>query len=212
MTRVSVQRQHALGGSAVSVAVFGLTALAVGVLLATRGVSAETLGLTLRGTARLSFSLFVVVFSAGALARLGLGSWPLVNRRHLGLAFGGVHLIHGGLVLTLAASVHDGDLTRLSPGWQLVGGALVYGLILALMLTSTDRAVERLGVDRWRRRHRFGGWPISLVFLGACEVSPSEAGLAYAIPLMVLAVALALRFVSRATTPAAGPGERPEEA
>ncbi len=165
MAEMSLDNRSTADGPALAAGVVGLVALAVGALLLVRGTAPETLRLALRSTARLSSALLWVAFSASALATLFGIVWPLERRRYLGLAFGGVHLVHGALVLTLAFLLHGGDLTGLSQAPEVAGGVFVYLVIVVMMLTSRDGAVRALGVARWRRLHRFGIWLLFLVFL-----------------------------------------------
>ncbi len=165
MKGISLDDRSTPGGPALVAGIVGAVALGVAALLALKGVTPETLGLALRSTARISSALLWATFSASALATLFGITWPLRQRRYLGLAFGGVHLVHGVLVLTLAFRLHGGDLTGLSPAPEVAGGVFVYLVIVAMMVTSRDGAVRALGVTRWRRLHRFGIWLLFLVFL-----------------------------------------------
>src|SRR5579871_2620869 len=71
--------------------------------IALQGTGTEGLRFASRYSARVSFSFFLVAFSASALARFVPGaatSWLLLRRRHLGLAFAWAHLLHLGIFVT----------------------------------------------------------------------------------------------------------------
>jgi len=142
-----------------------------------------------RLTARVSALFFLAAFSASPLAQLWRGPatvWLLRERRGLGLGFCAAHLVHLGAVTGLAMG---GE----APGpVAMLGGGLAYLWMLAMALTSTDRAVQRVGVRRWRALHGAGMyylWGVfTLSYLGRVmrEQVPFEHALLFTLLLYVL--------------------------
>jgi methionine sulfoxide reductase heme-binding subunit len=136
--------------------------LALGVALATTGViigfmfggdSADQWLLAARYTARASFAIFLIVYSASSLLRL----WPsaatksLVRyRRQWGLGFALAHTIH------LGALAYYNIIILNMPGLQaLLGGGLAYGLMFVMAATSNNSSMRMMG-RWWKRVHIFG--------------------------------------------------------
>ena len=122
----------------------------------------ETWQLWARYTARLSFFLFLVVYLASPLYEVGqtrASQWLRANRRNAGLSFGVAHIIHlGALVWFLIVSESPTSLVTIGVG----GGA--YVAMFAMLATSTDGAIRRLGTTHWRRLHKFGVHYLAFVF------------------------------------------------
>jgi DMSO/TMAO reductase YedYZ heme-binding membrane subunit len=176
------------GAVLVAYAALGAGALFAGTL-ALHGGGEEGLGVLARATARLSLSIFAIVYAASSLRRLWrtpLTGWLLRNRRYLGLSFAVAHAFHAAAVVSLAAALgpaFEYDLV------SLVFGGAAYGFVAALAATSSERAVRALGAARWRRLHRVGVHTIWLVF--AATVVPTALGspLHFALAALVLGAA-----------------------
>lgn len=123
--------------------------------------------LIIRITARSSFALFVMAFSASALVSLFPGTltrWLRVNRRYLGLSFAVSHGIHGAAIVALA--IADPDLfARLTNTATTVSGSIAYGFIAAMALTSFDRTAALIGRRAWVTLHAAGGWYLWVSFM-----------------------------------------------
>jgi len=145
---------------AASVALLGVLFLGVPPQIETPQV--ETWQLWARYTARLSFFLFLGVYLASPLYELAqnkLTHWLRVNRRNAGISFGLAHIIHlGALIVFLILS---GRLTGLE---TLIVGGGAYVAMFAMLATSTDGAIRRLGAQNWRRLHKFGVHYLAFVF------------------------------------------------
>jgi methionine sulfoxide reductase heme-binding subunit len=106
-----------------------------------------------RLTARVSALFFLAAFSAGALAQLWRSNatlWLLRERRGVGLGFRAAHLVH--LLAVIGLSRIDE-----TPGTvAVIGGGVAYLWLIAMALSSNDRAVKRLGSRRWRLLHGTG--------------------------------------------------------
>lgn len=120
----------------------------------------------LRMTARASLVLFLSAFTASALHRLRpmpLSRWLMRNRRYLGVAFAGSHLVHA---LAIGASIRaDADAFYASqqpPGYLLNG--IGYAFILAMAATSFRAPARMIGTTAWRWLHWVGGYYIWFAF------------------------------------------------
>jgi hypothetical protein len=137
----------------------GIAIVALALLLHPEGGKPAAV-LAARYTARAAAVWFLLAFCAGPLARLhrsGFTLGMLRERRGLGLAFCGAHLVH---LLAIALVLDRGG--GLDP--SAVGGALAYAFVIAMGLSSSDRAVAALGARNWKVLHSAGAWFIWLVF------------------------------------------------
>lgn len=130
----------------ITLTVLAATAIAVAAAAVEGGWTREGALAAARMTARFSFPIFVLAWSASALARLWPGGWRtilLLRRRAIGLSFAGAHGVH--LVALLAAILIFGAPS--SPV-GILGGGVGYVLLTAMALTSNDSAVRALGLVR----------------------------------------------------------------
>ncbi|RJF90396.1 hypothetical protein D3876_09095 [Sphingomonas cavernae] len=115
-----------------------------------------------RWTARASFLVFLVAYTASAMARLFPGPVTkalLRRRRQWGLGFALSHTIHlAALITYLSLSGEE------RPLGVLIGGGLGYALMFAMALTSNDASQRMLG-GWWKRLHRLGIHYIWFIFL-----------------------------------------------
>lgn len=136
----------------IGLAALALVSIALGFAFALADTAADRALLAARYTARAGFVAFTVVFVAGPLAQLMPGQvsiWLARRRRQLGLATAFVMAAH-----LVALSINIG-LYRPRALADLLPGALVYSLIFAMALTSTDTAQRRMG-RWWGRLHNAG--------------------------------------------------------
>lgn len=174
--------------------VIGLLALGFG--LVSGNTSSEAWAAATRMTARVSAVFFLAAFSASALARLwrsGATAVLLRERRGVGLGFCAAHLVHLVAVIGLGFSGEP-------PGpVALIGGTVAYVWLLAMAFTSTDRALQRLGVRRWRLLHGAGMyylWGIfALGYLG--KVVREDVGAEHALLFTLMVYAMLLRIYQR---------------
>lgn len=187
------------------VAVTFLAGLSIGALgfAAGGGWTLDGALMATRLTARFSFPIFLLAWTASAWASLFPGGWRtalLRRRRAVGLSFAAAHGVHlGFIVIALNVFGHP------APMVSLYGGGFVYLLIAAMALTSNDAAVRWLGPDRWKALHTFGGVAILAVFIksygGRLMTQPVLA--IPALALIVLAIGLKLSAWRRRRTRAA---------
>jgi DMSO/TMAO reductase YedYZ heme-binding membrane subunit len=137
-----------------------------GWVLASHGGDVEGLRLAIRATARTSLVLFVMAFTASALADLlpsEATRWQRRNRRYLGVSFAVSHFIHLGVILALA-SVDQALFWKLTNISTIVLAGSAYFFIAAMAATSFDRTAAWLGPRKWRLLHLIGGWYIWISF------------------------------------------------
>ena len=109
-----------------------------------------------RVTVRVSFSVFIVVYSAAPLRRLfpsPATRWLASNRRYLGVSFAWAHGLHALAIALLALLLGDAFEAN---AVTVVGGGLGYLLVAGMALTSFDRTARWLGPQRWALLHRAG--------------------------------------------------------
>ena len=124
--------------------------------------SAEAPRLWARYTARISFFYFILAFSASSLHYFfpnGLTLFIRQNRRNIGLSFAFAHTIHLFALISFISQVNE------PPNIIFVlSGGIGYMAIYAMVFTSTDRAVEKLGFKRWKQLHWFGANYTAAIF------------------------------------------------
>ncbi len=117
--------------------------------------------LATRYTARVSFPLFLIVYSASSLLRL----WPndltkmlVRNRRQWGLGFAFSHSVHlAALATYLIGFGHQSSVTTL------FGGGAAYVLMYLMAATSNGASMKALGIW-WKRLHTLGIHTLWFVF------------------------------------------------
>ncbi len=152
--------------------------------------------LWLRNTARISFVIFTLAFSASALQRfwkISATSWLLKNRKELGVAFALVHFLHLGLLgvkgIYFEAPFEKSSLVSIT------GGIITYFFIGIMLLTSFHFFSSRISVKLWSRIHTVGGYTILFVFTVAYIKHSIQS--AFFIPFLVLAISVwVLRFMN----------------
>ena len=157
------------------------------------GWTIDGVGAASRITARLAFLLFILAWTAQAMAKRWPGGWRaalLRRRRALGLAFAGVHGVHL-VALSIGMFVFGRDSSLIS----VIGGGFAYVIIAFMALTSHNSMVHWMGPARWRAFHSAGGWVVAGVFAftyaGRIGSRPDLAFFG----LGVLALALAIKFL-----------------
>jgi hypothetical protein len=145
----------------------GWASLAIGLMIAaillTFGAGERGLHLVIRSTAQTSFILFTAAFVASPLLKLwptGATRWLRANRRYVGVSFAVSHVCHGASIIALAVVTSGASLNSSS----IVGGSLIYVIILAMAATSFDRPAKLLGQRAWNRLHSTGMYVLWTIF------------------------------------------------
>lgn len=154
--------------------------------------------LAIRLTARTSLALFLLAFTAAALARLYPSRptrWLRVNRRYLGVSFAISHFVHLAAIITLAR-LDYGVFLQITNIASYVGGGLGYVVIALMAATSFDRTAALVGARAWRWIHTGGAWYMCLSFAlnfgKRVPINPI-----YLVPVLMIALALTIRFIGR---------------
>lgn len=158
-------RMSSLSGWTLWSLVTALIALATATILAT-ATDYEGIRSALRLTARTSFILFMLAFTASSLRRLWPSkatTWLLFNRRFLGLAFAASHAIHLFVIVRywdhgIAAFVNS------QPYIGFIANVIGYIVIAAMAATSFDMTRKWLAPGAWAALHTFGSYFIWLDF------------------------------------------------
>ncbi|MFN4354710.1 hypothetical protein [Parvibaculum sp.] len=129
------------------------------------GMGSDGLQHFTRYTARFAFLIFIVAFSAGALAQLFPSDgtrWLRRNRRYIGLSFALAHFIHLGALTGFFVSIGEvPDVVTIT------GGGMAYVFVSLMAITSNDWSVRTLGPAAWRRLHLIGSYYIWLIFMNS---------------------------------------------
>ena len=175
-----------------------LTAM-TGVLLALVPDLVEGVRMVIRATARTSLVLFLLAFTASAVARLWpdarFSQWQRRNRRYFGLSFAYSHLIHAIAIVAfarLAPEIFWADRTPASN----IPGQLGYLFIALMALTSFDATARFVGPRLWAFIHGFGIWIVWIDFVLAFG-KRIPISTVYAVPVLLLLAALCLRLYAR---------------
>ena len=170
------------------------SALGFSLLALHLGGSEAALRATLRLSGRFSFILFLLPFVASAMHRRFRSratSWMMKYRSELGLAFGGAHLAHLGLITWLA------QMPAVSfPLLVLWVGGFGFFVVALLVATSFPRIAREFEPRRWRAIHRFGVHYIAVIFAYDMFKGLLKAPVEYAPFAFALVLALALRVTS----------------
>ena len=112
-----------------------------------QGWNEDSLGVTLRLSARLSLLIYLLIFVARPLRDLSVNKLSrtlLRNRRFLGIAFAAIMTAH--LILLVVLN-----------GWPAaIGGMVVYAFIYLMLITSFNGPTAALGPKRWKILHKTG--------------------------------------------------------
>ena len=180
---------------------FGLIAALVAVMSATaiavQPDLIEGLRSAIRATARSSFVLFMIAFTASAFAVLvpsPLSKALVRERRFIGLAFAFSHLVHA--VLIYAYGQLNTEFWPARTVANNIPGGTAYALILLMALTSFKGPARLLGPKAWKALHVTGMWVIVAVFaLSNFKRIPMSDW--YVLPFGITCAAVAIRLVGK---------------
>jgi sulfoxide reductase heme-binding subunit YedZ len=157
----------------------------------------EGLRSAIRATARTSFALFLVAFTASAFAVLvpcPFSKALVRERRFIGLAFAFSHLLHAVLIYKY------GQLnTEFWPSRSTITnipGTLGYLFILLMTITSFKTTTRLIGRKTWKALHLTGMWVLAAVFAYSnFKRIPLSAW--YVLPFGIMSSAIAIRVVGK---------------
>jgi DMSO/TMAO reductase YedYZ heme-binding membrane subunit len=163
------------------------------------GFEVEGVRMVIRFTARTSLMFFCLAFSAAALARLWPNAWTRWqrrNRRYLGVTFAASHGLHALAIASFAVMDPAGYAAATSAASYIFGG-IGYAFIIAMTVTSFDRATQAMGPSAWRTLHLAGGYYLLFQFMVSFGKRIPDMPL-YALFLIPLVAVFVLRMVSMA--------------
>jgi methionine sulfoxide reductase heme-binding subunit len=195
-------RRFALRGPALTLVLAAAIAAAAAFVVAMDDAGVEGVRLAIRLTARTSFFLFLLAFTAAPLARLFPGPftrWQRANRRYLGLAFASSHAVHAAAIAALA-QLHPETFAELVPRAALIFGSVGYFFVIAMAATSSDRAVALLGPRAWKALHLTGGLWLWGAFLNSnlSRALRNDMDWLHWTGVAILAAAMVVRIAGRA--------------
>lgn len=152
----------------------------------------------IRATARSSFALFLLAFTASAAYHFWPNAWTrwqLRNRRYLGVSFAVSHGVHLLAIFALGR-IAPAELAAEANAVTWIFGGIAYVFIALMTATSFDSTARLISPRAWSTLHTVGGYYIWLVFansyLSRAAVIPGY------IPVAVLVVfILGLRIAAR---------------
>ena len=143
-------------------AVFGAALAAFSVpawiYLQQHGWSDDSLGVTLRSSARIALLIYLLVFIARPLRDLSASNPSralLKNRRFLGISFAAIMTAHLYLLITLNGPVVDHL------------GVVIYSFIYLMLITSFNKPTAALGPKWWKVLHKTGLYVIGIALAQA---------------------------------------------
>ncbi|QQQ03366.1 ferric reductase-like transmembrane domain-containing protein [Lysobacter enzymogenes] len=177
----------------IAIAVLAMT----GLTIAAQAELVDGVHSAVRATARSSFALFLLAFTASAFAVLlpGTASAALLReRRYVGLGFAFSHLVHAVLIYAYGRLAPEFWPSR--TGLANVPGTIGYAFLLAMTITSFKPVARRMSATAWKRLHTAGMWVLAAVFaLSYFKRIPMNP--AYALPFALLTAAIAIRALGK---------------
>jgi DMSO/TMAO reductase YedYZ heme-binding membrane subunit len=120
----------------------------------------------IRATARSSFALFSLAFTASAVCYFWPNAWTrwqLRNRRYLGVSFALSHFVHLLAIFALG-QIAPGELAASTTAITWIFGGLAYVFIVLMAATSFDSTARAISRGAWSVLHTVGSYYIWLVF------------------------------------------------
>jgi methionine sulfoxide reductase heme-binding subunit len=120
----------------------------------------------IRATARSSFALFALAFTASAACYFWPNAWTrwqLRNRRYLGVSFAVSHLVHLLAIFALG-QLAPAELAAEANAVTWIFGGLAYVFIGLMTATSFDSTARLIGPRAWSLLHTIGSYYIWLIF------------------------------------------------
>ncbi|MDY6946842.1 MAG: hypothetical protein SXG53_14085 [Pseudomonadota bacterium] len=172
--------------------------LVVSVEAMTTSTPAEGVRGIIRATARSSFALFSLAFTASAAFHFWPNAWTrwqLRNRRHLGVSFALSHGVHLFAILALAR-IAPAELAAQANAATWIFGGLAYVLIALMTATSFDSTARLISRRAWAILHTFGAYYIWFIFANS-YFSRASVARTYIPVAAVVVFILGLRLAAR---------------
>ena len=147
----------------------------------------------IRWSARISFSLFCVAFSASSLHKHVTSSFSwylLMNRKFLGMAFAVIHLLHLAFIFWLQMKFHP--VFELAVTSSLIGGGIAYFFVCIMLITSFEKPKAWISSSSWKWIHTIGGYWIWSIFMTTYWKRTDSESIHW-IPVLILLSVIAIR-------------------
>jgi DMSO/TMAO reductase YedYZ heme-binding membrane subunit len=187
-------------------------ALILGVTVVAMTAAAPVDGIRgiIRMTARTSFALFSLAFTASAAWRFWPNTWTRWqrrNRRYFGVSFAVSHTVHILAIIALDRTA-PAELAAEADAITWIFGGIAYGFIALMTLTSFDSTARLLGSRAWSVLHTVGSYYVWLIFansyLSRAAIMPAYVPVAVLV-VFILGLRIAARISkSRARSPVTG--------
>jgi DMSO/TMAO reductase YedYZ heme-binding membrane subunit len=169
----------------------------------------------IRVTARASAVLFLLAFAASSVYRLWPSKatkWIRRNRRYLGVAFAGSHVVHAAFIITAVHLNSELFATRAerAPHAIYMLDTIAYLFIIAMTVTSFDAVAKRMKYATWHRIHLTGSYVIWFTFFIAYWRRAVLYPMFYGPLLMVVLGAVLIRLIAKAQRRPADSGRNDE--
>lgn len=152
----------------------------------------------IRATARSSFALFSLAFTASAAHHFWPNAWTrwqLRNRRYLGVSFALSHFVHLLAIMALGRIAPE-ELAAEANAVTWIFGGLAYIFIALMAATSFDSTARLISARAWSTLHTFGGYYVWLIFANG-YIARAAVMPAYIPAAALVAYILALRLAAR---------------
>ncbi len=139
--------------------------LFVAVFIGINDFNLRSLQKLLKLSARVSFLIFTLTFSASSLIlfyKNRITKWILANRKYLGISFAVIHFFH--LLLLITKNYFFESAFVESSLISLIGGTITYSFIGLMLLTSFPYFSKRMKTKNWNFLHQTGGYAILITF------------------------------------------------
>ena len=148
--------------------VVGLSLVFYLILWMTQGLSETSNRIAIRASAKISFFLFCIAFSASALhffIKNAFSYWLRMNRKYWGISFAISHFIHLVFLGLLQYCFHP--VFNLAATTSLLAGGIAYLFIVLMFLTSFPTFAKYLSQQQWKWLHTIGGYWIWSIFMSS---------------------------------------------
>jgi sulfoxide reductase heme-binding subunit YedZ len=190
--------KHAWEGWSIVGAVAVALTLVVTIEAMTAAAPAAGIRGIIRATARSSFALFSLAFTASAAYRFWPNAWTRWqqrNRRYIGVSFALSHFVHLFAIMALAR-IAPAELAAETTAVTWIFGGLAYVFIGLMAATSLDSTARLIGPRVWSVLHTVGGYYLWFIFansyLSRAMVMPAYIPAA-AVVIFILGLRLAAR-------------------
>lgn len=183
-------------GSKITIIICTAALAVVGLATFLNTGSEESLRWSIRRTADLAFILFFFSFAAASIhffAGTQFSTWLLRNRRHIGISFAAIFLLHALLIYLLACFYPEPFLSELTDG-VLWGGLITFSTAAIMGISSNNFSVKLLGRKAWRWLHTILGYYLCVTWIATYSI---KLEFVFFWPFFAAAVALLLLRIAK---------------